>query len=138
MKYNKLVRDKIPEIIKQNGKSQKFPLKKFLGHNKIVDFVCKKSSIFSHQELLCNSSVIPVTHIANDEEYLIKLKEKLKEEAGEYIKKGDEEELADILEIIYAICDFKKIDKEKLELLRKKKAKERGGFKDRIILDETK
>lgn len=101
MKYNKLVRDKIPEIIKQNGKS-------------------------------------PVTHIANDEEYLIKLKEKLKEEADEYIKKGDEEELLDILEVIYAICDFKKIDKEKLEILRKKKAKERGGFKDRIILDETK
>jgi ADP-ribose pyrophosphatase YjhB (NUDIX family) len=46
--------------------------------------------------------------------------------------------LADILEIIYAICDFKKIDKKELEKLRKKKAKERGKFKRRIILDEVK
>ncbi|MBZ9577590.1 nucleoside triphosphate pyrophosphohydrolase [Patescibacteria group bacterium] len=101
MKYNKLVRDKIPEIIKQKGD-------------------------------------VPITHIAGDEEYWQKLKEKLQEEANEFLKESSEEELADILEIIYAICDFKKIDKEKLESLRKKKAERRGGFKDRIILDETK
>ena len=101
MKYNKLVRDKIPEIIKQKGKA-------------------------------------PTTHIADDEEYWQKLKEKLKEEVNEFLKHGNEEELADILEIIYAICDFKKIDKQKLEMLRKKKAEKRGSFKDKIILDETK
>lgn len=101
MEYNKLVRDKIPEIIKQKGD-------------------------------------VPITHIAGDEEYWQKLKEKLQEEANEFLKESSEEELADILEIIYAICDFKKIDKEKLESLRKKKAERRGGFKDRIILDETK
>jgi len=101
MKYNKLVRDKIPEIIKNKG-------------------------------------AVPITHIANDEEYWQKLKEKLQEEVDEFLEDETEEELADILEVIYAICDFKKIDKEKLELLRKKKAKERGGFKDKIILDETK
>lgn len=101
MKYNKLVRDKIPEIIKQKGD-------------------------------------VPITHIAGNEEYWQKLKEKLQEEVNEFLKESSEEELADILEIIYAICDFKKIDKEKLESLRKKKAERRGGFKDRIILDETK
>ena len=101
MKYNKLVRDKIPEIIKNKGE-------------------------------------IPITHIAGNEEYWQKLKEKLKEEVDEFLKDGNEEELADILEIIYAICDFKKIDKNELELLRKKKAEERGGFKYKIILDETK
>lgn len=101
MKYNKLVRDKIPEIIKQKSK-------------------------------------IPITHIADDKEYWQKLKEKLLEEVDEFQKKDTKEELADILEVIYAICDLKKIDKEELEVLRKKKAKERGGFKDKIILDETK
>jgi predicted house-cleaning noncanonical NTP pyrophosphatase (MazG superfamily) len=101
MKYNKLVRDKIPEIIKKKG-------------------------------------VVPITHIAGDEEYWQKLKEKLLEEVDEFLKDGNEEELADILEVIYAICDFKKIDKNKLELLRKKKAEQRGGFKNKIILDETK
>lgn len=101
MKYNKLVRDKIPEIIKQKGKT-------------------------------------PIIHVADDKEYWQKLKEKLKEEIDEFLKKDSEEELADILEIIYAICDFKKIDKKKLEILRKKKAEKRGSFKNKIILDETK
>ena len=101
MKYNKLVRDKIPEIIKQKGK-------------------------------------IPITHIADNEEYWQKLKEKLKEEVDEFLQDGNEEELADILEVFYTICDVKSIDKQKLELLRKKKAEERGGFKYKIILDETK
>lgn len=101
MKYNKLVRDKIPEIIRKKGE-------------------------------------IPVMHIADDGEYQRKLKEKLKEEVDEYIKNPEEHELADILEVIYAICDSKKIDRKTLELVRKKKAEERGGFKERIILDETK
>lgn len=101
MKNSKLVRDKIPEIIKQNGK-------------------------------------VPVTHIAADEEYWQKLKEKLSEEVNEFLESDKEEELADILEVINAICDHKGIDKEKLELLRKKKTEERGAFKDKIILDETK
>lgn len=101
MKNDKLVRDRIPEIIKQGGK-------------------------------------IPITHIASDDEYWKKLKEKLKEEVDEFYNDSSEEELADILEVVHAICDFKKIDKEKLKLLRKKKDEEKGGFKNRIILDETK
>jgi len=101
MKLNKLVRDKIPKIIKNKG-------------------------------------AVPITHIADDEEYWQKLKEKLQEEVDEFLKNSNEEELADILEVIYAICDFKNFDKEKLELLRKKKAKEKGRFRDKIILDEIK
>ena len=97
----KLIRDKIPEIIKKTGKN-------------------------------------PVMHTASNKEYWEKLKEKLKEEVDEFLGESNEEELADILEVIYAICDFKKIDKEKLELLRKEKDKKRGGFKDRIILDSVK
>ncbi len=80
----------------------------------------------------------PTSHIANEEEYWKKLKEKLKEETDEFLKEYNKGELADILEVINAICEFKKIDKDELELLRKKKLEERGGFKDRIILDEVK
>lgn len=101
MKYNKLIRDKIPEIIKNKGK-------------------------------------VPITHIINNEEYWQKLKEKFQEEVDEFLKDENDEELADVLEIIYAICDYKKIDKKELEQIRKKKAKERGGFKNKIILDEIK
>ncbi len=101
MKYNKLVRDKIPEIIKKDNST-------------------------------------PITHIADDEEYWDKLKDKLKEEVDEFLKQSTEEELADILEIVYAIRDHMKINPEKLEQTRQQKAQKRGGFKKKIILDETK
>lgn len=103
MKYNKLVRDKIPEILKNQIKK------------------------------------IPITHIAeNDKEYWQKLKEKLQEEIEEFVESEDENELADILEVIYAICDFKNINMKELDKIRIKKASERGEFKKRIILDEVK
>jgi predicted house-cleaning noncanonical NTP pyrophosphatase (MazG superfamily) len=100
MKYNKLVRDKIPNIIKNNKE-------------------------------------IPITHIASDEEYWEKLKEKLKEEVDEFLEDDNEKELIDVLEVIDAIYDFKKIDKSELEKLKKEKKEERGGFDNKIILDES-
>jgi len=36
------------------------------------------------------------------------------------------------------LCDLYKIDKDTLEQTRKEKAKKRGRFKNKIILDETK
>ncbi len=98
--YKKLIRDKIPEIIKSKGK-------------------------------------VPITHIANNGEYQQKLKEKLQEEVNEYLEDNNKEELADILEIIHAICDFENTNFNELELLRKDKFKKRGGFKDKIILDKV-
>lgn len=100
MKYDKLIRDKIPEIITNKGGE-------------------------------------PIIHIAEDKEYWAKLKEKLTEETKEFLKGENEEELADILEVLRAICDFKEIDWEDLEILRQKKVKKRGGFKNRIILEES-
>ena len=100
MKYNKLVRDRIPEIIRQKGGK-------------------------------------PQTHTATHEEYRKRLKMKLEEEVAEFLKSEDDAELADILEVIYAIAGAKGISKRKLESLRRKKARERGGFKKRIILEEA-
>ena len=100
MKYNKLVRDKIPEIIKGKGET-------------------------------------PITHIADNQEYEIKLKEKLKEEVEEFLKESNAEELADILEVIYAIRDNMGVSREELEKIRLEKSEKRGGFKGTIILDET-
>jgi predicted house-cleaning noncanonical NTP pyrophosphatase (MazG superfamily) len=69
---------------------------------------------------------------------LAALKEKLKEEVDEFLGSENIEKLADILEVIDAICKLNKIDKRKLKLLHKKKREERGGFKRRIVLDKIK
>lgn len=79
---------------------------------------------------------IPFTRTASDEEYWEKLKQKLKEEIDEFLENENHEELADILEVINSIADFKNLKKEEIENLRKKKFKERGGFEKKIILDK--
>lgn len=99
-KYDKLVRDKIPEIIKAKGEDYKI-------------------------------------HIADNEEYYKKLKEKLLEEFEEFSEDDTVEEIADILEIIDAICDFKNFDKKEIEKIKKEKFEKRGGFSKKIILEES-
>jgi len=101
MRYNKLVRDKIPNIIMSKGSKA-------------------------------------VIHKAGGKEYWIKLRTKLQEEVNEFLEESNKEELSDILEVIYAICDFKKINKKELEEIRRKKEKDRGSFGKRLILEEVK
>jgi predicted house-cleaning noncanonical NTP pyrophosphatase (MazG superfamily) len=79
-----------------------------------------------------------VVHVATEEEYYYELKTKLLEEAHEYIKSGEIEELADLLQVIYTICEYKNFPREMLEDLRRKKNTEKGKFIERIILDEVK
>ncbi len=98
--YNKLVRDKIPEIIE--GKGEKV-----------------------------------VTHTAEEEEYEKALMTKLSEEVDEFKDNPSEEEIADILEVIEAICKLKDFNKLKIEEIKQKKLGERGGFNKKIILDKT-
>lgn len=99
--YNKLVRDKIPEIIRQSNK-------------------------------------IPVTCALDDEAYLSALDRKLDEECAEYHSDRNLEELADILEVVYAIAEAKGCSVERLESIRREKAEKRGGFKERIFLESVK
>lgn len=74
-----------------------------------------------------------------DAEYLTQLEKKLSEEWNEYLTSKDVcaqvEELADILEVIYAIAEAKGVTIEELEAIRAKKAEERGAFKERILLE---
>jgi len=68
------------------------------------------------------------------------LEEKLEEEVNEFLSADENnkvEEIADMLEVLYAICDARGVSKEKIEEIRTQKAKERGGFEKRIILEET-
>lgn len=100
MKYNKLVRDKIPGIIKKKGGNA-------------------------------------VTHTATKKEYWQKLKEKLAEEVIEFFEGEDVQELADIMEVLDAIRIAKKIPVQELYSIQQSKRQERGGFRKRIILEES-
>lgn len=96
--YNKLVRDKIPKIIEQDGKKS-------------------------------------VTHTLSQQEYLAALETKLDEEVAEYQADKNLEELADVLEVLQAICIARGYTLEQLEKKRKEKADDCGGFKDMIFLE---
>ena len=86
-------------------------------------------------EIVEADNCVPVTHIADDAEYWEELKNKLHEEVGEFCEDSCEEELADILEVIYAISEYKKFDRHVVKEIRKKKKALRGAFKERIILE---
>lgn len=100
MKYNKLVRDRIPEIIEASGKS-------------------------------C------VTEILSDEAYLRMVDAKLDEELAEYHSNQNIEELADLLEVIYAAAMARGYTLEQLESVRAAKAEKRGAFANKILLKEV-
>ena len=98
--YNKLVRDKIPEIIGEQGKH----------------CIVKKLS---------------------DEDYLTMVDAKLDEELAEYHKDQNLEELADLLEVIYAAAQARGFTLEQLEKLRAEKAAKRGIFREKLLLLEV-
>ena len=75
--------------------------------------------------------------ILNDEEYIKSIDAKLDEELAEYHKDQNIEELADLLEVIYAAARARGYSIEELERIRVSKAQERGGFDKRILLKEV-
>lgn len=99
-RYNKLVRDRIPEIIEASGNT-------------------------------C------VTEILSDEDYLRMLDAKLDEELAEYHADQNIEELADLMEVIYAAAIARGHTLEQLEQVRAKKAAKRGAFTKKILLKEV-
>ena len=97
IKYNKLIRDRIPEIIEESG-------------NKCI-----------------------VEEMDTDT-YIQYLDQKLNEELAEYHADKSIEELADLLEVIYAVVVARGYSVEELEKVREEKAAKRGGFKKRLCL----
>jgi len=95
--YNKLVRDKIPQIIEASGKT------------------CE-------------------TEVLSDERYLEMLDKKLNEELAEYQQEKSLEELADLLEVLYAVAVARGHSLEELEQVRAEKKDKRGGFAEKIFL----
>lgn len=75
------------------------------------------------------------THILSNAEYIAALEEKLNEEVAEYQADKNLEEMADVLEVLQAICLARGYSLEELEALRAKKFDERGGFLEKIFLE---
>ena len=46
-------------------------------------------------------------------------------------------ELADVFEVLDAVCENRGFKKEEIEQLQNQKREDRGGFKARIILEES-
>ena len=97
IKYDKLIRDKIPEIIEQSGKK-------------------------------C------IVEVMNNDTYIEYLDQKLNEELAEYQQDKSVEELADLLEVIYAVAVARGYSVEELERKRLDKAEKRGAFEKRLLL----
>ena len=97
MVYNKLVRDKIPEIIEKQGQK-------------------------------------PNIRIMEEEEYILALEQKLDEEVGEFHRDKNTEELADILEVVFALAKTLDCSVDELMQVYQKKHDARGGFEKRIFL----
>ena len=79
----------------------------------------------------------PVCEILDDEKYIQMLEKKLQEEIDEYLVAKEPEELADLLEVIYALSEANGLSPEELEKIRSDKAEERGTFSKKILLVEV-
>ncbi len=100
-----------------------------MKHNKLV-----RDNI---PEIIIRNGVTPKTRVLDDAEYELELTRKLMEEVSEYVDASSVEELADILEVVYALAALHKASPEDLEKVRLKKATERGAFTKRIYLIES-
>ena len=67
-----------------------------------------------------------------------RLFEKLIEELEEFKENPCEEEMADMLEVIYALRDIYNFNEDEIEKVRFEKNKSRGGFRKGIVLDFVK
>ena len=76
----------------------------------------------------------PVTRILDEGEYIAALEQKLDEEVQEFHSDKNIEELADILEVVYALTEAKGYTLTQLHETCAQKREARGGFKERIFL----
>ena len=81
------------------------------------------------------SGETPIFRILDETEYRRCLEEKLDEEVAEFHSDRNAEELADILEVVYALAESIGCTKEELLSCYEKKHAQRGGFQDRIFLE---
>ena len=75
--------------------------------------------------------------ILDNKRYGAELDKKLKEEVEEYLADYSVEEMADIMEVIYAILEYRGTSMEEVEQVRIKKRNRKGAFKNKIFLKDV-
>ena len=88
-------------------------------------------------EIMENLGCKVTYEVLDDERYNQELDKKLKEEVNEYLEDYSVEEMADVMEVIYAMLDFRGISIEDVEKVRIEKRNRKGAFKDKIFLKDV-
>lgn len=85
-------------------------------------------------EFIREDGLEPVISVAGPAEYASRLRDKLGEEVAEFLASDDDPlELADILEVVYALAASTGTDRAGLEALRATKAEHNGSFGQRLV-----
>lgn len=86
-------------------------------------------------QIISEAGGSPNVRELDDRAYHAALRKKLLEETHEFLDSGRTEELADILEVVYALAVSEHLTPFELEAVRQKKRSERGGFNRRLLLE---
>lgn len=86
-------------------------------------------------QIIMSDGKNPIIRTLSDEEYLKELDRKLDEEVSEYQADKSLEEMADVLEVLFAICEARGHSVNELMKVRDEKRENRGGFKEKIFWD---
>lgn len=85
-------------------------------------------------EKICKEGGICRLETVSDDGFHALLVAKLHEEVAEYCANFDIMELADVLEVVFAIAKARGFTEEELQAYRRQKAERNGLFKERIFL----
>ena len=85
-------------------------------------------------QIITDADKKPITEILDQERYLEELDKKFEEEVAEYQEDKSIEEMADVLAVLFAICEARGYSVDELMRIREEKCEKRGGFKERVYL----
>ena len=93
-------------------------------------------------EIIKAGKGVPKTRVLADEEFIIELLKKLKEEAEELVLAKDDKlelpkEIGDVYEVIDSIIEYYNLDRDKIMKLKNERQQKRGGFKKKIFLESV-
>jgi predicted house-cleaning noncanonical NTP pyrophosphatase (MazG superfamily) len=86
-------------------------------------------------KIMVEKGKIPKTHIASEEEYEESLIEKLDEELLEVKEDRNIEEIADLIEVAFALAKKYGSSEEEINKIRREKNSKNGAFEKRVILE---